>query len=348
MTAAVLSILLAFQVTDELRQRVDAGLKAKAEGDLGTAVREFKRVAELAPELAAAHVNLGVVYFEMKNYTQAIPALRKALELNPDLPGAHGMLGTALLAQGYASESVPHLEAAKADDVLGVALLESGRARDAVDRLEAALRKRPNDADLLYYLSQAQGRLSKQLFDRLVETHPESARTQQMLGEALSATGNRVAAEKRFRSALALRPDLRGVHYALGELLLESGDYENAEGEFRAEALLVPGSAAAAYKLGSVLLNRGQVRHAIAELQRANMLQPDMPQTLLELGKAMATAGEAEGAEKLFLRVLEDERTSTLAESAHFQLAQIYRQLGRSADADREMSLFQKLRGSRK
>ncbi|MBK5294932.1 MAG: tetratricopeptide repeat protein [Acidobacteriia bacterium] len=83
-----MSILLAFQVTDELRQRVDAGLKAKAVGDFETAVREFKRVAELAPKLAAAHVNLGAVYFEMKNYTQAIPALRKALDLNPDLPGA--------------------------------------------------------------------------------------------------------------------------------------------------------------------------------------------------------------------------------------------------------------------
>ena len=58
MTVLIL-VLLAFQVSPELRQHVDAGLKAKAAGDLDGAIREFQRVVELAPTLAAAHVNLG-------------------------------------------------------------------------------------------------------------------------------------------------------------------------------------------------------------------------------------------------------------------------------------------------
>src|SRR5579862_5608910 len=106
---AALVLLLALQATPELKQHVDAGLKAKSAGDLDAAIREFQRVVELAPNLAAAHVNLGAVYYEKKDYTHAIPPLRKALELNPDLPGAQGMLGVALLAQGYAAESIPHL-----------------------------------------------------------------------------------------------------------------------------------------------------------------------------------------------------------------------------------------------
>ena len=341
-------LLLVLQVTPELRQHVEAGLKAKSTGDLDTAIREFRRVTELAPDLAAAHVNLGAVYFEKKSYGEAIPPLRRALQLNGDLPGAHGMLGAALLAQGYAAASIPHLEKAQSADLLGVALLESGRARDAVDQLEAALQNRPNDADLLYYLSQAHGRLSKEVFDQLRENSPESERVLQMLGEALTAAGNREGAEKRFRSALALRPSLRGVHFTLGELYLEGGDYERAEVEFRTETEMVPGSAAAAYKLGIVLLNRGRVSEATAELQRSNELLPDMPETLIELGKAFETAGKAAPAEKMFQRVLELEKTSRLAETAHFQLAQIYRKLGRTADADREMKLFQQLRSTRK
>ena len=86
MIAALLSMLLAAQVTPDLRQHVDAGLKAKAAGDLDTAIREFKRVAELAPDLAAAHVNLGAVYFEKKDYAASVAPLRRALQLNPDLP----------------------------------------------------------------------------------------------------------------------------------------------------------------------------------------------------------------------------------------------------------------------
>lgn len=339
-----LLLLFAFQITPELKQRVDAGLSAKARGDLDAAVREFTRVVELAPNLAAAHVNLGAVYFEKKNYREAVPVLRKAVELDVNLAGAHGMLGAALLSQGYAADSVPHLEKAQADDLLGVALLESGRPREALDRLESALLKRPGDVDLLYYLSQAHGLLSKQIFDRLRASGQNSARVQQMVGQAMAAGGKAGEAELQFRAALTARPDLRGVHYALGEQYLQAGDYEKAEAEFRAETKLTPGSAAAAYKLGFVLFQRGRTQEAITELSRANRLQPGMPETLLELGKAMNASGDPASAEKYLRQLLEAEQGTKLAEAAHFQLSQAYRKLGRGAEAERQLRLFQELR----
>jgi tetratricopeptide (TPR) repeat protein len=340
-------LLLAFQAGPELKQHVEAGLAARNAGDMDTAIREFRQVVELAPDLAAAHVNLAAVYLAKKDYGAAIAPLRRALEINPDLPGAEGMLGTALLSLGYAAESVSHLEKAGADDLLGVAYMETGRWRDAVDKLEAALLKRPDDPDLLYYLAQAQARLSKQVVDRLMAHDPESARAKQLLGQARQAAGDRVAAEKEYRAALALRPDLRGVHLALGELYLGSGDYSTAEEEFRAEVRLTPGSAAAACKLGSVLLNLGRTQQALAELKRANALQPDMPETLLELAKASFAADDSATAERLLRKLLEQEQASDLAESAHYQLAQIYRKSGRQQDADREQKLFQALRKQR-
>jgi hypothetical protein len=39
---------------------------------------------------------------------------------------------------------------------------------------------------------------------------------------------------------------------------------------------------------------------------------------------------------------------ATLAETAHFQLAGIYRKLGRPSDADREMKQFQAIRDRRR
>lgn len=341
---ASLVLLMALQVTPELRQHVEAGLKAKQVGDLDTAAREFERVARLAPSLAAAHVNLGAVYLEQKDYARAIPALRKALELNPDLPGAEAMLGAALLAQGFSAEAIPHLEKSRSDGLLGVALLDVNRPRDALDRLEAALSRRPNDPDLVYYLAEAHERLARQLVARLRQEAPDSARARQLAAEAFAAAGNRDAAEKEYRAALAARSDLRGLHLALGELFLDAGDYAGAEPEFRAEAALAPGSAVAAYRLGQVLLNRGRPAEAIAELKRAAQLQPDMPETQVELGKALVSSGDLAAAEKLFLQVLNVERTSLLAQTAHFQLAQIYRKQGRDADADRELAEFRKLR----
>jgi tetratricopeptide (TPR) repeat protein len=341
---ATLVLLLSFQVTPEIGQHINAGMKAKQAGDLDTAVREFRRVAELAPALAAAHVNLGAVYLAKRDYGDAIPALRKALELSPDLTGAQSMLGTALLAQGYGCESIPHLETGGADDLLGVALLDCGRPREALDRLEAALQKRPGDPDLLYYLGRTHSELAKRSLERLRDEHPDSARTQQMLGEAAAAGGDRAAAEKHLRAAVAARSDLRGAHFAIGELLLQAGEYMKAEAEFRAEARLSPGSAVTAWRLGSVLANLGRTNEAIAELKRANGLQQDMPETLLELGTLLNGSGDARAAEGYLRRVLEIEKDTALAAAAHFQLAQVCRKLGRAADAEREMKAFQSLR----
>ena len=66
------------------------------------------------------------------------------------------------------------------------------------------------------------------------------------------------------------------------------------------------------------------------------------------VGKARAAAGDLATAEKLLRRVIEQEQASSLAESAHYQLAQIYRTLKRPADADREMKLFQGMRKTRR
>ena len=344
----------------EARHRVQAAVQALPEAERAAvllyymgdhshaAIAEFQRVAELAPTLAAAHVNLGAAYYGKRDFTRAVPPLRKALELNPDLPGARQMLGAALLAQGASAEAIPYLEKVQADDLLGIALLDAGRAREAVDRLEAALLKRPDDADLLYYLAQAHTQLSERTFERL-RAHPASqARTQQMLGEVMAAAGNRPAAEKHFQAALAARPDLRGVHLALGQFHLTAGDYAKAETEFRAEKALTPASAAVAYRLGSTLANRGKMPEAVEELKRAHQLAPDMPETSLELGKALAATGELKEAEVALRQVFTAESASSLAEAAHLQLAQIYRKQGRAADAGRELKSLQELRARRR
>src|SRR5438034_880525 len=103
-----------------------------------------KKAAELAPALPAAHVNLGAVYLEKKDYANAIQPLRKALELNPDLPGAQGMLGAALLALGYAGVAEREFRAetqrfpgsATAAYKLGSVLLQRGQVREAIAELQ--------------------------------------------------------------------------------------------------------------------------------------------------------------------------------------------------------------------
>lgn len=336
----VFALLLLSQVTPELRQAVDAGVRARQAGDLQTAAAEFRKVTQLAPDLAAGFANLGAVYFEGKDYTQSIPALRRALELNPNLPGTRTQLGTALLASGYAADAVAHLDATP--ELLGVALLEAGREREAIDKLEAALLAKPNDADLLYYLGQAHGRLAGKVFAQVT-----GVRAVQLGAEAAAVAGRREQAAKAYAEVIAERPNLLGAHLALGELALESGDFATAGKEFEQEVRLAPGSARAAWRYGSVLLNQGNNAAALAELRRANQLRPDMPEALLDLGKAELAAGSLAAAQQAFERLLAIESQSLLAENAHLQLANVYRRLNRPADAEKHSTRFRELRQRR-
>jgi protein O-GlcNAc transferase len=337
-------------ITPELKQAAEAGMAAKQSGNLDKAIEEFRKVVRLAPDLAAGHVNLGAVFFDKQDYANAVPALRRALELNPNLPGASIMLGTALLALGYPAEAIPHFEKTQTIDMLGIALVEAGREREGIDRLEAALAdaRNSNNPDLLYYLSQAHIKLAKQVAAKVLATAPaDSPRRNLLLGESYAAAGQREAANKEFTQALANRPSLRGVHLRLGELALESGNIPEAEKQFAQEVAVSPGSAQAAYRYGAALLNKGDTTAALRELRRANTLTADMPETLIELGKAEVASNNIAEAEKALRRVVELEPESTLAETAHFQLSQIYRRTNRTADADHETKLFQSLRARR-
>ena len=283
----LLALALVAQPPQNLNELAEAGLKARQAGDLAGAIRAFEQFVAAAPDVAAGHVHLGMALLEAGQQEKAVRCFEQALSLEPDLIAAHRLLGTVKLNRGDAAAAIAHLEKAKSWDLLGVALLESGRIAEAIPALETALAERPDDPDLLYYLGRAHSDLSRQLLDRLLELHPDSARAHQLLGEAHLAAGNRELAEKELRSALALRSNLPGVRLALGDLYAGAGDYERAEGEYRAEAEARPADAQAAYKRGAMLLNLGRIEESVAELERADRLRPDMPETLFELARAL-------------------------------------------------------------
>jgi tetratricopeptide (TPR) repeat protein len=327
-------------------QHMQAGIDADKQRQFEVAIREFRKVTELDPKLTAGFVNLGEVYMETHDYASAIAPLKHALELSPDLVAAHQLLGYALLAQGYAAEAIPHLERAKEQAALGIAQLETGQLPEAVANLRAALKARPNDPDLLYYLGRASGLLSKQTIDTLLAAYPDSARAHQATGENYFVLRRMPDAEKEYREALRERPDTPGIHLELGLVYAGASQWAQAEQEFRAETKLQPGNAEAAFRLGDALLREGQAHTARAELERANRLQPGMPETLYSLGKAASLDNDAATAQKAWADMLNIEKEGPLAAQAHFGLAALYRKRGNAAQAEREMQEFQRLQGT--
>lgn len=325
---------------------MQAGVEAHRQGKFDVAIQEFRRATESDPTLPDAFLDLGEVLQETHDYTGAISALKRALELKPDLEAAHLQLGYALLHQGYAQEAIPHLERAHALAALSIAQIDTEQYESAVANLSAALAEHPGNQDLLYYLGRASGLLSKRSIDTLVSSFPDSARAHQAMGENYFVLRQMPQAEKEYEAALQQRPDLPGLHLELGMVYASSAQWNKAEEEFRAESKLQPGNAEAAYRVGDALLQQGKAREALSELKRANDLKPDMPETLYSLGKAASLHGDAATAEKSWIRVTALEKDTSLAAQAHFGLATLYRKLGKTAAAQREMQEFQKLQST--
>jgi tetratricopeptide (TPR) repeat protein len=344
MTALHIMVLLFWQGTSpETLAHLKAATDALNQGRTAEATVEFRKATEAAPELPAGFVGLGQALMQSGDYQGSIAPLKRALELNPDLPGAHQLLGFALLATGYANEAIPHLERVQALDALGVAQLKVGKFAEATTNLQAALAKRPGDVDLMYYLGRAAGLLSRQAFEQLRATDPQSARSHQILGETYAVLHNTAEAEQEYREVLRLRPATPGVHLELGELYADTSQWDKAEKEFRAEANLQPGDAEAAFRLGNALLQQGKVKEARPALERAIGLAPGMADVLYALGKAASLDGDKAAAEKAWLEVLHLQEQGPLAAQAHFGLAGIYRERGESAKADAEFKEFQRL-----
>lgn len=343
---ALCLLLVTQSPSPEALQHLQAGIEADKQRNVAVAIAEFRKVTELDPTLPAGFVNLGQAYMESHDYANAVPALKHALQLDPNLAPAHLLLGYALLAQGYADQAIPHLQRVKEQGALGIAQIDTGELPEAVKNLQAALAKRPNDPDLLYYLGRASGLLSKQSMDTLLDGYPDSARAHQALAENYYVLRQMPQAEKEYKEALQLRPDTPHLHLELGLVYAGASQWDKAEQEFRTETRLQPGNAEAFYRLGDALLQEGKAREARVALERADHLKPEMPETLYALGKAASLSGDPAAAEKAWLKVISIEKESSIAAQAHFELAGLYRKLGKAAEAEREMQQFTKLQNS--
>jgi tetratricopeptide (TPR) repeat protein len=349
MTTIFLTLLLFAQAAPS---RVDTDTHATAEAiqqnQPDSAIAQFRQAIAQTPNDPAPYIGLGEAYMRTSNFAEAIPPLKHALELNPDLPAVHRQLGYALLAQGYAAEAIPHLDRSTDRAALGIAEIETNHFAEAVTNLQAALSEKPNDPDLIYYLGRASQMLADDSNERLLTQFPQSARAHQLKAENYSTFHETQKAETEFRTALAARANLPGIHLELGELYAQNSKLAPAEQEFREERRIRPGSAEAAYRLGQVLLQQGKAREAVNQLNESNDLTPNMPETLQVLGKAAFLSGDKTLAEKSWTQLLSLESEGPLAAQTHFDLANLYRSEGKKQEAEMHMQQFQKLRAAKR
>jgi tetratricopeptide (TPR) repeat protein len=83
---------------------------AHAEVDLAEVQRQLERAVALDPDLALAHLKLGVLLSEKGRLEDAARELREAIRSKPDLADAHYRLGHLYLKMGRKAEAEKQLE----------------------------------------------------------------------------------------------------------------------------------------------------------------------------------------------------------------------------------------------
>ena len=164
------------------------------------AIAEYLAVAAARPDLPGVHFWLGHLYWKHGDVDHALPELTRELELDPGNPEANGELGAVLVAQGRATEAIPHLQSAiRIMPDLWPAYLQLGRAYAAEKnyiRAEEMLKRalaHDRDGSTHYHLAlvlRAEGKTAQaaQVFAQV-----KAIKSERMAAPSADNTGNQGA-----------------------------------------------------------------------------------------------------------------------------------------------------------
>jgi tetratricopeptide (TPR) repeat protein len=320
---------------------------ARARGDLASAESKYRKLIRIAPGMANAYHNLGLVYLAEHKYKESAEVLEKAAKLEPKEPATWFLEGLAYYELYESRKAVAALQTAlrlrpsdeNAQLYLGKAQIQMRDYRGAAATLEKLSRSRPDDASVLYNLGIAHMKLMLGDVDRLTAVAPQSYLLSLLLAQDAETRGDEDAAARFYQEALRVNSSAAGVHYALGSIYANSGKNEEAVREFQDELKINPNDSLALWKLGEVTL-RLDARQASEYLQDALKLDPDLPQARLAYGRALVRLGQLNQAVEQFQQV---ERLAPEEDSVHYHLANAYRRLGQEEQAKVELARFEKL-----
>ena len=158
--------------------------------NLGAGLRsrqQFRRMLEAAavnPHDGDAQYQLGLIYQQRRQNTEAIRRFTNAVKIDPTETDAHFQLGRIALEQGRFKDALEHFQTVLAQDEkhhsneilreLGALYVAAEQYREALERLEVYIDRRPYDPEGLYYDGFARERTgdtagARQMYARAIE-----------------------------------------------------------------------------------------------------------------------------------------------------------------------------------
>jgi tetratricopeptide (TPR) repeat protein len=321
-------------------------------GDLDGAAAAYREFLSSHPANVEARSNLGVVLARLGRYEEAIDAYRAALATAPSNDAVRLNLGIALYKSARYADAVTELGAvrAAAPDNLQARYLEADcrlRLGDpaAVIALLAPIEpQRTDDLALAYmlglaYLQNKQQAEGQRLVDRILR-NGESAEARLMMGVAKRAAQDLAGGLEDLAKAVALNPELPGVHSLYGQALLETGNRDKARAEFEQALTRDRLDFDANLLLGVMLKDDAEYAQALTHFNRALGVRPGDPGVRYQIATVHISQGESAAALPLLEAIVKDAPKFL---EAHVSLATVYYRLQRREDGARERAIVEEL-----
>ena len=273
------------------------------------ALEALQHAAQLLPEDAEAHGNLGSELYRAQRWPQALASLERALELNPRDLNALIEVANTLRALSRPGEAQPLYERAlqidpneaEARNNLGNTCFELGRFAEAAAHYRQALTRRGEDASIHCNLATALQKLGSfaeaaASSRDAIERAPGLAAAHNQLGLALTGLGRRKEAIASLRRALALNPGSLEASDNLAELLREEGERREAIAICEKALEIDPRRASTYFTLGKALFDLRNLPGAVDNYRRALELSPHDSAVQLALAATLRVQGQANAA----------------------------------------------------
>jgi tetratricopeptide (TPR) repeat protein len=337
------------EVTPEVQQLYAQAKGAQQRGDSAAAIEKYRAMIKLAPHLAAAYNNLGMLYFNEHDYSNAADVLKRGLEIHPDMPTASAMLGMSYFQLGMDEKAEPLLRAAmkanpsddKVEMMLAHSLINLAKYGEAASYLNNFLERNPKDQQAWYLLGKTYMQLSENSLKKINEIDPNSVVAHEIAGEIDESMHNYDVALVEYKKAIDLAPEQPGTHMHMGHTYWLIGKWESAETEFKAELANDPNNCTARWSLANAMLEANDSSEdALSELNKSIERCPALMQARVDRGRALIRLGKQSDALPDLLMAVKDSPTEP---TIHFLLGAVYRAQGKAAEAQQEMQTYSQL-----
>lgn len=337
------------EVTPEVQQLYAQAKAAQQHGDSATAIGKYRAMIKLAPHLAAAYNNLGMLYFNDHDYSHAAEVLKRGLDLHPDMPTASAMLGMSYFQLGADEKAEPLLRAAlkanPTDDtvemMLAHILINLRKYQEAASYLNNFLERNKKNQEAWYLLGKTYLQMSEDALKKVDEIDPNSVVAHEIAGEIDESMHNYDLALVEYKKAIDLAPQQPGTHMHLGHTYWLIGKWESAQTEFKAELVNDPNNCTARWSLANAMLEANDSSEdALAQLNQSIERCPALMQARVDRARALIRLGKQSEA---LPDLLMAEKDSPAEPTIHFLLAAVYRAQRNGVEVKQEMQTYSRL-----